>query len=209
MAWHKRGRPRKANAKRRATTIAGRRGETDTGTEELRRRKRRIAAGREDLELTGAAVLFAHEHLDRQQFDTLGVVTVLLQLAHEHLDRQQFDTLGVVTVLLQQAARGWGGRDGSVSGLWEAITGALIRTAFAPAPVGDGGFSSLADSARRRLARLIRALDGSRDLVIELAEGRVPPLVLHVLERGLDHADEGTLDRLRTGLDSIAGRRQG
>ena len=184
MAWHKRGRPRRANAKRRQTTVAGRRGEADTGTDELRRRKRRIAADREDLELTGAAVLFAHEHLDRQQFDTLGVVTALLQ----------------------QAARGWGGRDGSVSGLWEAITGALIRTAFAPTPVGDGGFS-LADSARRRLARLIRALDGSRDLVIELAEGRVPPLVLHVLERRLDHADEDTLDRLRTGLDSIAGRR--
>jgi len=183
MAWHKRGRPRRANAKRRQTTVAGRRGEADTGTEELRRRKRRVT-GREDLELTGAAVLFAHEHLDRQQFDTLGVVTVLLQ----------------------QAARGWGGRDGSVSGLWEAITGALVRTGFASTPIGDGGFS-LADGARRRLARLVRTLDGSRDLVIDLAEGRVPPLVLHVLERRLDHADEDTLDRLRTGLDSIAGRR--
>jgi hypothetical protein len=44
MAWHKRGKPRRANAKRRQTTVAGRRGEADTGTEELRRRKRRVTA---------------------------------------------------------------------------------------------------------------------------------------------------------------------
>jgi hypothetical protein len=182
MAWRKRGRPRQANAKRRQTTVAGRRGAPDSGTAELRRRKRRVT-GREDLELTGAAVLFGHDLLDRQQFDALGVVTALLQ----------------------QAARGWGGRDGSVSGLWEAITGALVRAEFAPTPVGDGGFG-LADGARRWLAQLVRALDGSRDLVIDLAEGRVPPLVLHVLERPLDHEDEYALDRLRTGLDHIAAR---
>jgi hypothetical protein len=179
----RRGRPRRAEAKRRKTTVAERRGDPDKGTEELRRRKRRVTAGREDLELTGAAVLFGHEHLDRRQFDTLGAVTALLQ----------------------QAARGWGGRDGSVTGLWEAITGALVRTGFAPTPAGDGGFS-FADGARR-LARLVRTLDGSRDLVIDLAEGRVPPLVLHVLERRIDHEDEDTLDRLRTGLDHIAARR--
>ena len=64
----RRGRPRQAQAKRRQTTVAGRRGEPDTGTAELRRRR---ATGREDLELTGGAVLFAHDHLDRQQYDTL------------------------------------------------------------------------------------------------------------------------------------------
>jgi len=94
MAWHKRGRPRRVNAKRRQTTVAGRRGEADTGTEELRRRKRRVT-GREDLELTGAAVLFGHDLLDRQQFDTLGMITGLLQ----------------------RLAVAWGGT-GGVTGLW-------------------------------------------------------------------------------------------
>jgi hypothetical protein len=106
MAWRRgrRGRPHKANAKRRQTTVAGRRGEPDTGTTELRRRKRR-ATGREDLELTGAGVLFGHDLLDRQQFDTLGMITRLLQ----------------------RLAVAWGGTDG-VTGLWLSITSALIRT---------------------------------------------------------------------------------
>jgi hypothetical protein len=97
----RRGRPRQVDAKRRKTTLVGRRGEADTGTEELRRRKRRIAAGREDLEINGAAALFAHEHLDRQQYDTLGMVTALLQ----------------------RVARAWGGRDVNVVGLWMSIAG--------------------------------------------------------------------------------------
>src|SRR4029077_6836445 len=117
MAWHKRGRPRRANAKRRQTTVAGRSGEADTGMEELRRRKRRVT-GREDLELTGAAVLFGHDLLDRRQFDTLGMITGLLQ----------------------RLAVAWGGI-GCVSGLWLSITGALVRTGYAPMPGTDGGFS--------------------------------------------------------------------
>jgi hypothetical protein len=97
----RRTRPRKANARYRKTTLAGRRGEPviDHGTVELRDRKRRLTR-REDLELTGAAVLFAHEHLDRQQFDTLGVVTDWLR----------------------RIARAWGGRGGSCEVLWQAIT---------------------------------------------------------------------------------------
>jgi hypothetical protein len=35
----------------------------------------------------------------------------------------------------------------------------------------------------------------------------MPPLVLHVLERRLDRADEDALARLRPGLDRIAERR--
>jgi hypothetical protein len=180
----RRGSPRKAVAKRRATTTAGRAPEVDQGTTELRRRKRR-ATSREDLEVNGAAVLFGYDHLDRAQYDTLGVVTELLQ----------------------RVARAWGGRDGNVVGLWMSITGALVATGYAPAPAGVGGFS-LADSARRRLARLVRELDGSRDLVIALAEGRVPPLVVHILEGRISDEDEVGLARLREGLDRI-GRRGG
>jgi hypothetical protein len=50
-----------------------------------------------------------------------------------------------------------------------AITGALVATGFAPVPVADGSFS-LADGARRRLPRVLHRLNGSRDLVVSLAE---------------------------------------
>jgi hypothetical protein len=75
-------------------------------------------------------------------------------------------------------------------------------------PGTDGGFAP-AVRARRQLVRALRQLDGSRDLVIDLAEGRAPPVVLHVLERRLLRQDEAELDRLRAGLDPEAGRRQG
>jgi hypothetical protein len=50
-------------------------------------------------------------------------------------------------------------------------------------------------------------LDGSRDLVLALAEGRTPNLVLHAIEGTLTGADEADLARLRAGLDRIGGRR--
>jgi hypothetical protein len=106
---------------------------------------------------------------------------------------------------LQRLAVAWGGL-GGVTGLWLSITSALIRTGYAPIPGADGGFG-LAGPARRRLARALRRLDGSRDLVIQLAEGRAPPLVLHVVENRITPKDEVELDRLRRGLDRIAGRR--
>jgi hypothetical protein len=184
MAWRRRrlerrGRPAKPDAKRRRRTAAGRAPDPDRGTEQLRARKRR-ATGREDLEINGGAVLFGNGHLDRAQYDTLGVVTEMLQ----------------------RVTRAWGGRDGNVTGLWEAITGALTSTGFAPNPVGDGGWS-LADGARHRLSRICRGLDGSRALVIELAEGRIPEIVVHVIERRLTGADVESLERLRQGLDDI------
>jgi hypothetical protein len=175
-----RGAPRKADAKRRRTTVLGRAPEVDRGTVQLRSRKRRIAAGREDLEINGASVLFAYDHLDRQQFDTLGTITLLLQ----------------------RAARAWGGRDGSLNGLWSALLAAASSQGFVPIPVGDSGFS-LADQARRRLERLCRKLNGSRDLVITLAEGRTPDIIVRVLDRTLTAADTEALERLRRGLDDI------
>jgi hypothetical protein len=184
VAWRRkarRGRPRKPDAlsKRRATTTAGRRPEVDTGSALLRARKRAVT-GREDLELDGASVL----------------------LGHDLLDRQQYDTLGVVTEMLQRVTRAWGGRDGNLNGLWEAITGALTGTSFAPNPVGDGGWS-LADGARRRLQRMCRRLDGSKDLVLDLATGGIPEIVMRVIDRRLTVADAAALERLRKGLDAI------
>jgi hypothetical protein len=53
-----------------------------------------------------------------------------------------------------------------------------------------------------------RELEGSRDLIIGLAEGKIPPLVVHVLEGRISAEDEADLVRLREGLDLI-GRRGG
>jgi hypothetical protein len=188
VAWRRkaaRGRPRKADAKRRRTTVLGRAPEVDQGTAQLRARKRAVTR-REDLEITGTAVLFGHDLLDRTQYDTLGVVTGLLQ----------------------RIARAWGGRDGSVNGLWSAISAAASSVGFAPIPAGDGRFS-LADQGRRQLERMCRCLDGSRELVIELAEGKVPEIVLHVIERTMTAADAESLERLRRSLDDIGGERRG
>src|SRR4029077_369427 len=110
--------------------------------------------------------------------------------------------------LLQRTAHAWGGRDGSVSGLWASIVGGLVRTGFAPTPTGAAG-SGLADAARRRLERVCRSLDGSRALVVDLAEGRVPEIVVHVLERRLTAADAMVLERLRQSLDDIGEDRRG
>jgi hypothetical protein len=176
----RRGRPRLAVAKRRFTTRHGRRHgfePVDLGSDYLRVRKLRLT-GRFDLPLDGAAILYAHEHLDREQYDTLALV-------------------GRQLVLL---ARGWGGDDGC-SGLWVALTGAL--TPARPAPSVLDQRMGLAGYAWQRLAQACRQLDGSRNLVLALAEGRSPPIVRRVVERKLTIADSMTLEKLRQGLDRV------
>jgi hypothetical protein len=174
----RRGRPAAANAKRRTTTREGRRtgqDPVDRGAAGLLRRKRRVGKGRTDLPLDGAAVLLAHDHIDREQFDRLGQVTGWLALV----------------------ARAWGVKDGSVAGSWTAILATLSRGGtVVTVPAG-------ADAVRFRLARALGRLNGSRDLVVELAEGRVPPVVLHVLEGALTAGDYAELARLRDGLDHM------
>jgi hypothetical protein len=59
------------------------------------------------------------------------------------------------------------------------------------------------------LERMCRCLDGSRELVIELAEGKVPEIVLHVIERTMTAADAESLEHLRRSLDDIGGERRG
>jgi hypothetical protein len=113
VAWRRtrRGRPKKADAKRRRTTVLGRAPEVDPGMAQLRARKRAVTR-REDLEINGAAILFGHDLIDRVRYDTLGTITEILQ----------------------RVARAWGGRDGNVTGLWISITSAMIGTGFAPTP---------------------------------------------------------------------------
>jgi hypothetical protein len=137
----------------------------------------RTANGRTDLPLDGAAVLFAHDQIDREQFDRLGEITRWLQLT----------------------ARAWGSRDGSVAGLWSAIIAAATRmgSATAAAPAGS-------DAARWRLVRALSRLNGSRDLVVDLAEGKLPPVVVHCLDGALTPGDYAELVLLRDGLDRMA-----
>jgi hypothetical protein len=154
----------------------------DSGTAQLRARKRAVTL-REDLEINGAAVLFGHELIDRQQFDTLAEITLRLETM----------------------ARAWGGL-GGVTGLWYAITGAVVPTGFVRRE--DARLAGLADQARRRLVRVCERLDGSRDLVIELAEGRTPDIVVRVLNRSLTVADAVALESLRRSLDDLGGERR-
>jgi hypothetical protein len=114
--------------------------------------------------------------------------------------------LAEITLWLETMARAWGGL-GGVTGLWYAITGAAVPTGFVRRE--DAGLAGLADQARRRLQRVCRSLDGSRDLVIALAERKVPPIVLRVLDHALTEADAAALELLRRSLDDIGGERRG
>jgi hypothetical protein len=186
MAWRRRdrrGRPRKANARRRATTAAGRRAPDDLGTPELRLRKVR-ATTRDNLEINGVGVLYGR-----------GLI-----------DAAEYDTLGTIVMWLQRLARDWGGA-GGVHGLWNSIMGAAMPTPGHTHLVNDIT-SGLADGARRQLVRALNRLDGSRSLVVSLAEGQVPALVLRVLDGKTTPADKVELERLRVSLGDIGeGRR--
>ena len=119
----------------------------DYGSVRLRAKKR-VATGREDVEMTPAGVLYGHGHLDNMQYSARGWVTELLQ----------------------QIARSFG-HSANPAGLWFAILGALTKTTPGIEKiVGDQG-------SRRVLEQVCRRLDGSRDLVLELAaEGALPPI---------------------------------
>jgi hypothetical protein len=83
--------------------------------------------------------------------------------------------------------------------VWAAIVAAASRTPpGAPVIIGDYG-------ARDTLARICRRLDGSRDLVLELAaEGPMPPICVRAVEHRLTPRDLVQLELLRKGLDGIS-----
>jgi hypothetical protein len=100
-----------------------------------------------------------------------------------------------ITQSMSRKANCW---DGSVGGLWLAVVAAATHMGSTTAVVPGG-----ADAARFRLARPLSGLDGSRDLVVQLAEGQSPPLVLRVLDGRVIDADREELERLRNGLDRM------
>jgi hypothetical protein len=179
----RRGRPRKATARRRATTTAARQPDRDEGTSELREKKL-VTTGRPNLELNPIGVLYGRELIDIRQYGVLSVLDM-------HLRRIEL---------------GWGGT-GSLNAHWAALVAMTTRgSGYAPVAGADRGFG-LAAVARRQLAHALAQLNGSRDLVVALIERQVPPLIRHALANRLTRADKLELDRLRTGLDRIADRR--
>jgi hypothetical protein len=145
------------------------------------RAKKRVVTSREDVEMTAAGILYGRGHLDNAQYSALGWVTRLLQ----------------------RIARTFG-RNASPAGLWNAILGALTKT--------TPGFEEIIgdQDARRALERTIRRLDGSRDLVLELAaEGALPPICVRAAEHRLTPRDLVQLELLRRGLDGITAPRWG
>jgi hypothetical protein len=173
----KRGRPYNPNAKRHQTTRAGRRGDVDEGSPLLLAKKLRFT-GRGDVEMNGSGVLFGHGLIDRQQYDMLGVVTLLLRR------------------VAAACGRGY-----TVHGLWLAILSAATRTGYTVPLLGD-------QNARRSLERMCGCLNGSRALVIELAEGRLPAIVLRAASQRLTPFDRVEIDELRAGLDDLAAPRR-
>ena len=152
----------------------------DYGTTELRSKKL-ATVRRVDLELTGIDILFGRGLIDAEQRDQLGEVAELLRILARHL----------------------GPKPNATSALWTAILGAALRGGNAGMPSSVG---PAADYARFRLERICRRLDGSRALIIALAEDRRPPLIVHILAGRLDDQDLDDLERLRSGLDAL-GRR--
>jgi hypothetical protein len=173
----RRGRPYDPNAKRHRTDRAGRRGEIDLGSPWLLAKKMR-ATTRGDVEMDGAGVLYGRDLIDRQQYDMLGVASLLLRR--------------IATAM---------GRGTSVSGLWQAIIAAGSRTGYTLPLLGDM-------NARRSLERMCTTLNGSRSLVIELCEGRMPPLVLRAALHELTAEDAMALQELRAGLDDLVSPRR-
>jgi hypothetical protein len=128
----RRGRPRNALAKRRQTTLAGRRGEVviDHGTEELQR-QRRLATTRADLPNDLLGVLYGHGVLEGPEYAAgrdLGELVRLVRL-------------------------GYGLTEASPAGAWRNI----LTAAHAGGQVSNAAYPG-AERARRVLARLRREL---------------------------------------------------
>jgi hypothetical protein len=147
------GRPRKANARRRATTTAGRRPPIDSGSPELVYRKTRVANG--------------------------SAATV--ELPHHLIEDAELVAVRLIADLLAQFRRAFGTRLANPSGLWAAITsGTGLGSIAMPSPTSGGSRALMrltelhqhfADLGMlERLALIIR---------VALAEG--PPADAHEL----------------------------
>jgi hypothetical protein len=194
-----RGRPRKANARSRATTRAGRQAPPDLGTKEVRR-LRQILNGRLDLPTTPLDALYSREFITEQSY------------------RAGLRYSGLVTA----ARKGWAIPSGSVAYWWNRIVSGPIDVG------GPGDFKSVAlddpintiEMARLRLERMRRELqrpgedaavlfttnaiviDGSWSIWVKRLLTRVP-------ERPGDYKRLGQLREGLSRLGEVNSRRRG
>jgi hypothetical protein len=164
VAWRKRGRPRLATARRRATTRAGRRSPEDLGSPELIKRKARVA--------NGSAVPV-------ELVDTAGIL-----LAHHLIEPEELLILRLVASWLRQLRVAFGLPAGSPGGLWAAITTGQRGGGWAAtlSAISKGG----GDRALFRLAELYEhfAELGQLErlaLVMQIAAGEARPTNAHAL----------------------------
>jgi hypothetical protein len=110
VAWRKgrRGRPRKAIAKRRATTLAGRRPEVDRGSPELVVRKIAVANG---------------STVPVELVDVIGIL-----VANELIVDEEVVALRLLSDWLRQAAVAFGLPQASPGGLWATLVAQAGRT---------------------------------------------------------------------------------
>lgn len=169
----KRGRPADAQAKRRQTTRAGRRGEVveaDRGTRELRR-SRRMATGSEDLPADALGMLLGRAVITLQEYHAGRDVAELLDVARR--------ALGLV---------------GRVHSVWASV---LAGGRFGRSPIEGAA----AEWARRMLDRVRQWIgdDSIFELVLAVAEDELPGSGRDVdrLRIGLDRVARGWTSRSR------------
>jgi hypothetical protein len=109
------------------------------------------------------------------------------------VDHLKLDGVGA---LLQRAAMSFG-VPVSPARLWRALLAAGSRAANYTVPnISDGG-------SRRRLERICRELNGVSSLVLDIAEQKVPPIVVRAALGEMVAADYVTLQELRDGLRNV------
>jgi hypothetical protein len=111
------------------------------------------------------------------------------------IDRRQFDTVSFIASLLRPEARG---RGLPVAGLWAQVLGSGIKTPFASTIVVVGD-----ERATRALEAICQPCNGSRSLLVALANGEAPPVVARALGRQMIATDYIALAELRRNLDHI------
>jgi hypothetical protein len=176
VAWRRRGRPKRAGAKRRQTTAVGRRPEPDQGSPELRIRKIRIANG------SAAPV---------ELVDIVGVL-----FANELIVEEELIQLRLLADWLRQLCVGLGLRQASPGGLWAAITSGA----------GIVGMISAAHGGDRALFRLVQLFDYFTAIdqlellrfIIAVAANETHPENPHQLAR-LRHGVQMVMQRQRRG----------
>jgi hypothetical protein len=180
MKRARRGRPKKADAKRRATTRAARAPRIDHGTDELRALRQRLN-GRSDLSADPLSWLFAHERIDRRCYDA----------------GRRYQAL------TETVWRAWGLQQGSVADLYRRMGAGTIADIGTITPTGNGGIGS-ADVARATLAAMNAELGDRFDLVRAVViEGAWPAWLRRIVLRMTEPRDAGRLGKLVEALGRL------